>query len=50
MEDCNLKSVQDTTKPKDESWEYAGGPKGLNIGYCPQSVTIYIKGPIKGYI
>ena len=24
--------------------------KGGNLGYCPHPVTVYIRGPIKGYI
>ena len=25
-------------------------PYTLNLGYCPHPVTVYIRGPIKGYV
>ena len=34
------------------SWSLFWGefPKGPYLGYCPHPVTVYIRGPIKGYI
>ena len=26
------------------------GNSGSGVGYCPHPVTVYIRGPIKGYI
>ena len=29
---------------------YIAYRQALNLGYCPHPVTVYIRGPIKGYI